>query len=141
MTHKVLESNICIYQRDNTIYRRSDMKKYLAGITSVIATLACILANYLVRLVNKEVSMSYKAWEGIGKEIIIYIVLGLIIGYNIYVLSKNIKNNTITIIVAVIVNIVIAAIMFYWWDQVWTIVLLVGSYLALLLTKIIEKEA
>lgn len=117
------------------------MKKYLAGITSAIATLACILANYLVRLVNKEVSMSYKAWEGIGKEIIIYIVLGLIIGYNIYVLSKNIKNNTITIIVAVIVNIVIAAIMFYWWDQVWTIVLLVGSYIALLLTKIIEKEA
>ena len=141
MTHKVLENNICIYQRDNTIYRRSDMKKYLAGITSAIATLACILANYLVRLVNKEVSMSYKAWEGIGKEIIIYIVLGLIIGYNIYVLSKNIKNNTITIIVAVIVNIVIAAIMFYWWDQVWTIVLLVGSYLTLLLTKIIEKEA
>lgn len=36
------------------------MKKYLAGITSAIATLACILANYLVRLVNKEVSMSYK---------------------------------------------------------------------------------
>ena len=35
----------------------------------------------------------------------------------------------------------IAAILFYWWDQVWTIVLLVGSYLALLLTKIIEKEA
>ena len=49
------------------------MKKYLAGITSAIATLACILANYLVRLVNKEVSMSYKAWEGIGKEIIICI--------------------------------------------------------------------
>ena len=80
------------------------MKKYLAGITSAIATLACILANYLVRLVNKEVSMSYKAWEGIGKEIIIYIVLGLIIGYNIYVLSKNIKNNTITIIVALITH-------------------------------------
>ena len=64
------------------------MKKYLAGITSAIATLACILANYLVRLVNKEVSMSYKAWEGIGKEIIIYIVLGLIIGYNIFISGK-----------------------------------------------------
>ena len=115
------------------------MKNYLGGITSGVATIACIMANYLTGLVDKELSLTYNGWTAVGKNIVIYLVLGLIIGYNIYILSKEIKDNIITLIIAIIVDVIIAAILFCRWAQVWTMVMLVGSYLTLLLINI-KKE-
>lgn len=115
------------------------MQKYLGGITSAVATIACIIANYLTGLVDKELSMTYKGWNAVGKNIVIYLVLGLIIGYNIYILSKENKDNKITLIIAMIVDVIIAVVLFCKWAQVWTMVMLVGSYLTLLLISI-KKE-
>lgn len=111
------------------------MKKYLSIMSSIITILVYIIGQFIIHKLEYNAQITYNVMASILVKILMFLVLGIIIGWNICVLTKR-NEKSIIIIVSIILNFFVVLVYFYGVKQIFLQpIVLIGIYVFILIRK------
>ncbi|MFQ9515166.1 MAG: hypothetical protein ACLRZ9_04980 [Eubacterium sp.] len=109
------------------------MKKYIPIISSIITVLICIAGQSINQKMDYNAQMNFNGTENLIWKILILFCVGVCVGWNIWILCKDLKRNVTVILVSILLNVIVALIYFFLNRIFLYPVVLVGMYVFLLL--------
>lgn len=114
------------------------MKKYIPIASNIITLVAFAINQHMERIVQS----TYEGQRGLISEVIIFLIMGIIVGWNVWVLCNSEKQNIVlTLAIFIFIDILVVLIYFFALSKVFFYPnILVGIYLFLLINTLYNKE-
>ena len=120
------------------------MKRIILWGSTILTMIVYILGGYLEKRANILASTTYNLNRYLCSVVIIYLIIGLVIGWNIWLMNKN-TAKLLDVLGAVLLNVIFVVLYYfrlhiYFTFSNWLVypLVLTGIYLAIFITKLKE---
>jgi cytochrome bd-type quinol oxidase subunit 2 len=116
------------------------MKKYYSVISSIFVAIVLYIAVILDGKINDYVASTFNGYNGMIYRALVFFVVGICIGLNIWLLQQS-EKSVVSLIISIVIILALTIFVFYYLNNIVIYpIILIGIYAYMLVSKLLCKK-